>query len=334
MPHSACVAALACLLGALLTACSVHGADPLAASEPGSAHIEPGHVRMADGEPLRLRRFAPAEAPEAVVLALHGLNDRAEAFESLGQTLADEGIALYSYDQRSFGASPYQGRWPGQAVLVEDSLAVLAALRERYPDRTVHLAGESMGGAVAILAVARAPGAADTLILLAPATWGRRTQPWYQRLALWLGVRLMPGRTLTGESLGIRPTDNDAELRALSRDPLFIKETRVDTLYGVTNLMDHALEQADGLRTRTLILYGAKDEIIPPKAVCALIRRLPADLDGHFAWYPDGWHMLTRDLDGVRVHHDLAAWVRDPGTPLPSSASHPVDQAQELVCPN
>ncbi|ABI56842.1 alpha/beta fold hydrolase [Alkalilimnicola ehrlichii MLHE-1] len=325
--------ALALILVFLLAACSVHGADPRAPAGPGSAHLEPGHVRMGDGEPLRLRRFGPEQAPDAVVLALHGLNDRAEAFVSLGETLADHDIALYAYDQRSFGASAYQGRWPGEATLVEDNLAILAALRERYPHRPLYLAGESMGAAVAILAAAHAPDAADRLILLSPATWARRTQPWYQRLALWLAVRLIPERTFTGESLGIRPTDNEAELRALGRDPLFIKETRVATLYGATNLMDHALERAAQLQTPTLLLYGAHDEIIPPEAICALIRQLPPTLDWHFAWYPDGWHMLTRDLSGERVRTDLAAWIHDPGAALPSNALRPADEAVHRLCP-
>ncbi|RLK50447.1 alpha-beta hydrolase superfamily lysophospholipase [Alkalispirillum mobile] len=316
----------------LLTGCEVTGATAQEGQALGGAEVRDGYIRTADGEHLRLLRHGPEQTAKAVVLALHGLNDRAEAFDSLGATLAEEGIALYSFDQRSFGASPRQGRWPGEDALIQDAVAILEALRQRYPGRTVHLAGESMGGAVAIRTAVEAPEAADSLILLAPATWGRATQPWYQRLALWVGVRVMPGRTFTGESLGVRPTDNDKELRVLGRDPLFIKETRVDTLYGLTNLMDHALEEAALLETPTLLLYGANDEIIPPRAICALVQRLPPPLDWHLAWYPDGWHMLTRDLNGSVVRHDIAAWADSPSPPLPSGHLYSADDAESLVC--
>ena len=38
------------------------------------------------------------------------------------------------------------------------------------------------------------------------------------------------------------------------------------------------------------------------------------------AWYPDGWHLLNRDLQAERVFRDVEAWLRDAGAPLPSGA--------------
>ncbi len=38
------------------------------------------------------------------------------------------------------------------------------------------------------------------------------------------------------------------------------------------------------------------------------------------AFYPNGYHMLLRDLNGPTVIDDLAAWFRDPSAPLPSGA--------------
>jgi alpha-beta hydrolase superfamily lysophospholipase len=108
-------------------------------------------------------------------------------------------------------------------------------------------------------------------------------------------------------------------LRALSADPLVIKGTRVDALWGVTNLMDQAMAAADGLSGPILLLYGEHDQIIPKAAFCALLKRLPQDETGiRIALYRDGWHMLTRDLQGDRVLADIAAWVRDRESPMPS----------------
>lgn len=36
------------------------------------------------------------------------------------------------------------------------------------------------------------------------------------------------------------------------------------------------------------------------------------------AIYPDGYHMLTRDLGARMVLEDLAAWLAGPAAPLPS----------------
>ena len=38
------------------------------------------------------------------------------------------------------------------------------------------------------------------------------------------------------------------------------------------------------------------------------------------AVYPEGWHMLLRDLNGHVVVEDIAAWTLDPAAPLPSGA--------------
>ena len=46
---------------------------------------------------------------------------------------------------------------------------------------------------------------------------------------------------------GITPTDNMAALRRMSRDPLTIRETRVDTSRGLVDLMDDALAAASRL---------------------------------------------------------------------------------------
>jgi len=61
----------------------------------------------------------------------------------------------YAYDQRGFGKSPTRGRWPGTDTLVEDARAVAALLHERYPDLPIYVVGESMGGALALVAADR-----------------------------------------------------------------------------------------------------------------------------------------------------------------------------------
>ena len=52
-------------------------------------------------------------------------------------------------------------------------------------------------------------------------------------------------------------------LHALGRDPLVIKETRIDSLYGLVGLMGSAQRVSNYARGPLLVLYGAKDTIIP-----------------------------------------------------------------------
>ncbi|HWK47605.1 MAG TPA: lysophospholipase [Stellaceae bacterium] len=295
-----------------------------------------------DGRRLALRHWLPHDeagnpvAPRATIVAVHGFNDYSNAFTMPGEALAAEGIATFAYDQRGFGLTPNRGRWPGERALIGDLATAARLVAERYPGVPHYLMGESMGGAVVLAAVAGATETADGvdaltgverphpdgIILVAPAVWGRRTMPFYQNLALWAGVRVAPGRTFTGEGLHILPSDNIPMLRALARDPLFIKATRIDAIWGLCNLMDDALDAAPQLSLPTLILYGAHDEVIPKGPIRRMIDELPGLATGQqrVAFYPDGYHMLLRDLEGPLVTHDVATWTLDPKAPLPSGA--------------
>jgi acylglycerol lipase len=267
-----------------------------------------------------------------VILALHGFNDYSNSFSEPGEAWAQRGIATYAYDQRGFGAAPERGMWPGRAALAADAATATQILRRLYPGRPLYILGESMGGAVAVVAMTRESGTpvpnVDGVILTAPAVWGRATMNLLPRLALWAGVRLMPGLTLTGRGLEIRPSDNIAMLRALARDPLVIKATRVDTIYGLVDLMDAALASSPQLDLPLLVMYGEKDEIVPKTPIRRFVGNLPSQpRRPRLAWYKDGYHMLLRDLEGPIVISDIASWVLTPAAPLPSGADHSAAEA-------
>ena len=300
-------------------------------------HLTEASFIAADGQNLPLRKWLPRGngkgEVKAVILALHGFNDYANAFDGPGEIWAEEGIATYAYDQRGFGAAPERGFWPGRAALAADAATAAQILRRLYPGTRLYLLGESMGGAVAVVALTGESGTQipdlDGVILTAPAVWGRPTMDLLPRLALWAGVRLMPGLTLTGRGLKIKPSDNIAMLRALADDPLVIHATRIDTIYGLVDLMDAALASGALLDTPLFVMYGAKDEIIPRAPIQRFVDALPAKPNGRrkLAWYENGYHMLLRDVEGAVVIADVASWVLTPAAPLPSGADHAAAEA-------
>ncbi len=280
-----------------------------------------------DGARLPLRKWLPQGRVTAVILALHGFGDYSHGFAVPAALWAKRGIASYAYDQRGFGGAPRRGLWPGEGRLVVDAIVASRILRRTYRGRPLYLLGESMGGAVAILAMTGAvqgvvPGPsgmpvadADGVILSAPAVWGRSTMDLLQRLALFAGDRLFPGAILTGSSLHIMASDNIPMLRALARDPMVLKGARVDTVYGLTSLMDDALAAAPRLTAPTLLMYGAHDEIIPRLPIAQFVARLPPEPGRRrrLAYYPQGYHLLLRDLDGAAVAEDVVEL--DPRSP-------------------
>jgi alpha-beta hydrolase superfamily lysophospholipase len=211
-----------------------------------------------------------------------------------------------------------------------DDLKVFAKLvRARHPDTPLFLLGSSMGGGVVLASLGdKDTPKVDGAILLAPAVWAREIMPAGNRIALWIAVHTAPGVQLTSDQIRRIPTDNRAALIELSRDPRVIKYVRVDSLYGVTNLMDLALAAAPKVRVPVLMLYGAKDQIIPLKPIVTAKNRLPVTLR-RFAIYPEGWHMLLRDKQAGTVYRDIRAWIADRSGPLPSGAER-VSEAEAV----
>ena len=296
----------------------------------------PIRFELSDGASLAGRVWHH-DQPRHIVLGVHGFNDHSKAFEPLAQHLRRElGATVYAYDHRGFGANPSPGIWSGSDPLLSDLRQIATQLRQRHAGLPFTVVGESMGGAVVWVAASEPPGLqADQLVLKAPAVWGANSMPWYQRLSLKFMNAVAPDMSLTGrgvQSLGITPTNDPDVSRELSRDPLFIKATSISSLAGVTDLMGRAQALTLTPPQRSLVLYGLRDRIIPPPPVCDWLTHLNAagasstGLD--FVIYPDGWHLLTRQLQTREVLRDMQHWIEK--SPLDQRKS--ALQAQDAVC--
>ena len=280
---------------------------------------------MPDGVDLPLRKWLPKNGgPQAVILALHGFNDYSKGMEIPGSGLARRGFAVYAFDQRGFGETPQRGVWPGTDQMIADLKTATVLLRQKYPGLPLYVLGESMGAAVMMAAaVGDDPPRVDGMILAAPAVWGWQTQNPFNRTVLEHAVHVIPWMTVVPTGLHLQASSNRRALIALGRDDLVIHETRVDTAYGLVDLMTRAYDAMAKLKSpRYLLLYGGQEAILNKGAVALSqeqLPKLPPDIQ-RVARYARGYHLILRDLDAPMVFDDIAAWIRDPKAPLPSGA--------------
>jgi alpha-beta hydrolase superfamily lysophospholipase len=297
---------------ALLAACACFACAPNLATRgpaPQVPAIENGDFIARDGLRLPLRHW-DAQNPKAVIVALHGMSDYSEAFDMPGPWWAFNGIAVYAYDQRGFGGAPNPGIWAGGDAMRGDLDDFVDAVQAKYPGIPVYALGESMGGAVVLSALAGPhPPHIAGAILVAPAVWSRDDMPLSYSATLWLAAHTVPWMHVSGEGLKIWPSDNLPMLRRLSRDPLYQHKARTDQVYGLANLMDEARAAPAHLQGTTpiLFLHGAKDQVIPRASADATIQELGAHADARL--YPNGYHMLLRDLYGEKVWYDIVQWI-------------------------
>jgi len=286
--------------------------------------LEPDADRMIsfDGAELGLTVWQTDSAPEIVIVGVHGMNDYANAFHMAAPYWAERGVTTYAYDQRGFGRSYGRGEWPDEDSMREDLRTAVRLVRAEHPDATLAVVGISMGGAMTMTAFGsdRPPEGVDRVVLSGPGLRGWGSIPFVQRVALWSSVRVRPGWVVRPPRfVKIEPSDNVEMLQRLWSDPLGIRTNKIEQVHGVVSLMENAHRAAPDLpeTVPTLLTYGAKDIVIPKNGVRRTAKRLPDHV--RTAYYPDGYHMLLRDLQSELVFEDVLSFLRDPDAPLPSN---------------
>ena len=288
-----------------------------------------------DGTHLPLKTWnTPQTKLKSVIIAVHGFNDYSNFFQQAGTYFSQHQIISYAYDQRGFGGSPNRGLWAGTETYIADLNCFIQLVKNKHPHVPIYLLGVSMGAAIVISTISQSSHlAVHGIILAAPAVWARQTMPWYQNGLLWTLSHTVPWMTLTGQELEIMPSDNIEMLKAFSRDPLVIKATRVESIYGLVNLMDQAFSDAQLISTNSLLLYGEKDEVIPKEPTYQFLNNLPDTPTKHIsiAFYKNGYHMLLRDLNASIIWNDIDFWINSFSPPLPSGADI---RAQQILNEN
>ncbi|WP_300378976.1 alpha/beta hydrolase [Henriciella sp.] len=297
--------------------------DPEDAVQPQFRMNEDRFVSF-DGAELGLTVWeAQSGQPDWVVVGLHGMNDYANAFHMIAPWMAERGVTTYAYDQRGFGRSVNRGIWPDPDLLRADLRTAIRLAKARHPDTPLAVVGISMGGAVAMTVFGSddPPASVDRLILSGPGLrgWGA-INPLYSS-SLWISSHVRPAWIVRPpKGVKIEPSDNIEMLRDLWNDPLGLKENRIDQIYGAVSLMEEAHRAAPHLTDEvpTLLTYGAKDIVIPDKAMKRTVRVLPKHV--RTAFYENGYHMLLRDKQAETVFADIRAFMEDSSGDLPSGA--------------
>jgi predicted alpha/beta hydrolase len=262
-----------------------------------------------DGARHTLRLFQPAAAAgrPPVVLCLPAMGVAAEYYTPFARMLAYGGrMASALLDLRGQGSSSERARkgadFGYREILELDLPAALAALRERFPTRSLYIAGHSLGGQLGLFFAARRQADVDGLVLIAAGT--AQCQAWpagRARLAarvVTFSIRsaaaLLPW--YPGHVLGF----GGEQPRRLMRD--WGRVTR-EGLYRPEGTRFDYERAARFLRTRVLSIGVREDPVAPEPARDALLARLPLA------------EVTRTDVNGVALHRPWKrhfSWARDP----------------------
>lgn len=119
-------------------------------------HYEDFYVLSQDGNKLHgwMIHNSEKKLPRATVVHFHGNAENMTSHFSFFAWLLDDGFDLVVFDYRGYGAS--EGR-PTRKGLVDDGKAILSWVNEHARSKDLIIAAQSLGGAVAIPAIAKSP---------------------------------------------------------------------------------------------------------------------------------------------------------------------------------
>ena len=254
------------------------------------------------------------------VLFIHGLGESIYAWRQNWEPVAAAGFRVITFDNRGFGFSDKPDTGYSNAAYTRLVLGLMDALG--LPDAV--LVGHSMGGEIAAEVALAAPRRVRGLVLIDAAGEGIRVP------ALLQLARVAPVERL---ALTFAPRwAVRLALRSTYADPALIQPADLDQYYApvVEPGFGHAVAQVlatfrfDALRgrlgaiqTSTLVIWGGRDQWIPPVFGARLATELPRCA---FVVVPTAGHAVQEEAS-ERVNDLLVSFLRQGVPQAPSDVA-------------
>jgi alpha-beta hydrolase superfamily lysophospholipase len=281
-----------------------------------------------DGCSLFLRGWITDSS--SVLLILHGLGGHGGWYLDLSNSLAQQGITVYTMDHRGFGRS---GGLPGHIdryqTYTEDVAFLLRELRKRHPHANLYLLGHSMGTLFAIHTAARYGELLSGLILLnmwledtghlpLPTVLGIISGGFFKSKRYW---------QVAGGSSGM--TAHPDAIRMLESDTFWCKKQTSSFLFQILQMRLSAPRLLKQVRNPILVLQAEADAVVVIKTNLAAYHTLGSP-DKTWKTYPSYYHDSQFEPDRSLLDHDIATWLL---THSPSTRASPSEETTESISP-
>ncbi len=259
------------------------------------------------------RSWIPEDKPNEVILCVHGLGFSSESFTEFGRMMAAHGSAVYAIDVRGFGQwinRKGQDKVDFEACLV-DIESALKTLRKSFPGVPIFMAGESMGGAIALAATSRYPDLINGLISSVPSSdrYAKASSE------LMVGAHYLTNKNKPidmSEEVVSRATANKALRQKWSAEPLNRMKLSAKELKQFEDFMKGNNDAAALIqRTPVLMLAGFKDKLVKPEGTIELFNNLSVE-DKLLMVVGDGEHLLLEENQLTeQLEEMITVWIRN-----------------------
>jgi len=265
-------------------------------------------VTMNDGTRLFCRVWRTDAS--ATLLILHGLGAHSGWFIDMGNALAARGLNVWVVDHRGFGRSEGpRGHVADYRRYLEDSDAVVEAVRAAQPETPVFLLGHSMGAIFATHYAVAHPKKLAGLLLLNPWVKDQSKVSAGTLLAVLPRGIFKSARTFAVAGGPDVMTTNPEAVKLLNGDSYWVRAESASFLWQISLMRGKMLSQARRVTLPALVLQAGQDRSVVASASEGAFRQL-GSADKTWKWYPAYAHDSEFEADRSAMDDDIANWIK------------------------
>ncbi|MGY5852700.1 MAG: alpha/beta hydrolase [Candidatus Thorarchaeota archaeon] len=276
---------------------------------PAFVHEE-SHYMGYDGIRMFMHLWRPEDdRPRALFIAIHGLGSHGGDMFTIGEYLAERGIAVFAPDMRGFGHfKGLKGHVMSHDEYIEDIQNIVMQVKDRYLNKLTYLMGASLGGISVIRYSALHTKDIDGLVLQCPGV--------SQKLPISLPLRI------AGEILSLLNvkyyTSSGVPLSDGCRDPEVVKRHEEDPLrvpevtarFGISGLQaaKKGWHLAEAIKLPVLVQQAGDDNLVSPERNKEFFDRISAK-DKTWRLYEGLYHEIHEEPEKEIVLQDIYSWL-------------------------
>jgi alpha-beta hydrolase superfamily lysophospholipase len=257
---------------------------------------------------IHYRRWVPPD-PRVVMVLVHGLGAHSERWRCMAEFMFSRGVASYALELKGFGeANGIEGHVDSLDVYFDEISALSGLASLENPGKKVFIAGESLGGLIALLAESKRPGGHSGLICISPAFKSRMTLKAREYALLVLAIIFAPRKYFKLPFDSSMCTRDEVMRKNIEADHREHRTATARLLWEILCAQVLASFAARRIGEPLLFLQAGEDKLVDPSSTRQVFAMIGAT-DKKFIEYPGMYHSLTIDYGREQVFKDIFEWV-------------------------
>jgi acylglycerol lipase len=262
-----------------------------------------------NGKKIAAKEWKPTGKPKAIVVIVHGIGEHSGRYQHVAEFFTKNGIGVFSFDILGHGRSEgKRGHACSYANICEDVQHSIDDAKKEFPETPIFLYGHSLGGELVlyhtIINKAKVNGIIGTGVCF------RQTfpVPKIKFVIANIASKLMPALTMS-TNIEVSNISRDPKVvHAYTTDPLVHPMISSQTGMDLLSYGEWLLANANKLHVPMLLMQGADDHLVDPKAVAEFARKAPKSLITYKEW-KGLYHEIHNEPEQNTVLKYIVDWI-------------------------